>query len=171
MSDSVLRKLGFQRDWIYEVIATTKSKSGMAHAAPIGVWTPDFKTLKFRLYPSETLRNILETSNLTINFPSGVQAFHQALISKKTNPGQRKDGLKLSVIRAEKTGDSLEFTTAIKAGKIRKNARLFNRAEYLTLEYLIKKTKPDASKKELGEIRRVINKVAPKSIYGKIAGR
>ena len=182
MGESVLKRLGFQKNWIYEVIVTTQSASGTqypAHSAPVGVWTPDLKSVKFKLYPSKTLRNLAGNPVLTVSFPSGVQAFQDASKSKKLKYARTKFGyslaglsfIELKITGARKTGEAVEFTASVTGSRLKKDTRLFNRAEYMTLEYLIKKTKPNAAEKELEEYRRVISKVAPESIYTKIVGR
>jgi hypothetical protein len=66
-------------------------------------------------------------------------------------------------------GYAVEFKAFIVCHNLKKNIRLFNRAEFLALEYLIKKTKPKSNTRGLAEYRRVIKKVAPNSPYTKIA--
>ena len=174
MSDGVLRKLGLRKNWIYETIVTTHSRSSI-NSAPVGIWTKDLKSLNLKLYKrSTTFKNIIKNGFFVINFPSNLGAFYDALSSKKLKYIKTRGGgyalprlsfLEMMVKSTKSMGDAVEFKAYITRYRIKENTRFFNRAQYLTLEYLIKKTKPKPNKKELAEYRSVVNKVAPKSIY------
>lgn len=177
MTVGILRSLGFRRNWIYEVIVTTKTPDGRPHSAPMGVFTEDLRTLKLRVYKkTKTCRNLMACGFFTVSLPDGVLAFkkalsHAGLKHVKTKTGYRIAGgsfLEMEITGRKKREDVVEFRARIISYRVGRNQRLFNRAEALTLEYLIKKTKPHARKNELSEIRRVVNKVAPKSIYCRI---
>ena len=177
MTVGVLRKFGFKRNWIYEIIVTTTSSDGSVNSAPMGVWTSDLKSVKIKVYKkSKTLENILETAVFLVSFPEDVELFHKTLSSKKLSYVKTKKGrsikglnyIELKVTGRKKLKDAFEFKASVISHKINHKFSLYNRAEALTLEYLIKKTKPKVKRKELLEIKRVVNKVAPKSIYSKI---
>lgn len=171
---SILQKLGFRKNWIYEVIATTHH-GNTVNSAPIGVWTADFHLLRFRLYKkSKTFSNLLKAGKLVVNFPEDVKVFHDALASKKLEYIKTVKGLhaisglnflELKIEGKKDLKDSVEFNASIIGSKISKDIRLFNRAEHLVLEYLIKKTKPKTGDRELSEIRRIVNQISPKSLY------
>jgi len=171
---SILQKLGFRKNWIYEVVATTSS-GGSVNSAPIGIWTPDLQSIRFKLYKkSKTPANIIKNKKLVVNFPEDVKLFNDALSSKKLRYVKTARGLhaisglnylELKVESKKDFKDSVEFNASVIDSKIIGEIRLFNRAELLVLEYLIKKTKPGVKPGELGEYRRIVNKTAPKSIY------
>jgi hypothetical protein len=175
---SVLRRLGFRKFWIYEVIATTSNK-GVVNSAPMGAWTKDFKTISIRVYrDSKTFRNITENRCVTLSLPEKVETFEKTLKRRvghsKTRQGYCISGLSFIDLKLKSVTllkDSAVVKARITGSRIRKKVRLFNRAEYLTLEYLIKKTKPKVKKKNLEELRRVVNKVAPKSVYSRIVAK
>lgn len=177
MPKSVLEKLGFRRGWIYETVLTTQSRRGSMNSAPMGVWTSDMKSINIKAYKnSKTLENLLENNFFVINFPNCVQLFHDALSSKKPRYVKTKYGravpglsfLEMKTTGSRKLKDAVEFNASVVGHKIKNKVRLFNRAEYLTIEYLIKKTKPNVNKKELLEYRRIVSKVAPNSVYSEL---
>jgi len=145
------------------------------NSTPLGVWTPDLQSIRFNLYKkSRTLANILKNKALVISFPEDVKLFSDVLASKKLNYIKTASGLhaisglnylELTVESKKDLKDSVEFNASVFGSKIMMEIRLFNRAEFLVLEYLIKKTKPGVKPGELEEYRRIINKTAPKSIY------
>jgi hypothetical protein len=176
--ESVLAKIGFKRNWIYETIATTCSGSRV-NSAPVGVWTTDLHAVKFKLYKkTRTFRNISQNGFLAVSFPDAVEVFHDALYAKNLKYAKTKNGnqsiaglsyLELKIASKKDLGYAVEFKAFIVCHNLKKNIRLFNRAEFLALEYLIKKTKPKSNTRGLAEYRRVIKKVAPNSPYTKIA--
>ncbi|MDD5111456.1 MAG: DUF447 family protein [Candidatus Altiarchaeota archaeon] len=181
MPKTILETLGFRRNWVYETIVASHPKKGLASAAPMGVWTGDLRRVKLKIYNgSKTLANITASGAFTVNFPKDVRLFHRALASKrlpliKTPSGLHavKDHsrLELQANDMKKAGNAVIVTAEITGHRILKNTRLFNRAEALTLEYLISKTKPNVKANELAEYRRAIRKVAPKSEYAMIVER
>lgn len=177
MPASILGRLGFRRNWVYEVVVTTKSPSGIPHSAPMGVFTVDLRTLRLRVYRNaRTCRNLLSNGFFTVSLPDSVLAFkkalsHAGLRHVKTKRSYRIAGLgflEMEITNRRRLRDFVEFKAKVISHRVREGQRLFNRADALALEYLIKKTKPKASREELMEIRRVVNKVAPNSIYSRI---
>jgi len=177
MAAGVLRRLGFRRGWIYETVVTTQCRDGSTHPAPMGVWTSDFRSIKLRVYKkSATLKNIERSGFFTVNLPDSVKTFHDALYPKTLDYVKAKKGYSisgLSFIEAKVCGvrrmkDYVEFRASVTSSSLKKNFRLFNRGEALALEYLITKTKPESVVMKPSEYRRLIKKVAPKSIYGGI---
>lgn len=177
MPASIIRRLGFRKNWVYEVIVTTTNPNGRPHSAPMGVLSGDFKALTLIAYKkTRTCSNLLSNGFYSVSLPDSVLAFHKALSDKKQGCVKTKNGFRLvglgyvelKVTAMKDAGDVVEYTASVLNGRVREGQRLFNRAEMLALEYLIKKTKPHAGQKELVELRRVVNKVAPKSIYGRI---
>jgi hypothetical protein len=177
MPASLIGRLGFRRDWVYEIIVTSNAPGGRPHSAPMGVLSRDLRTLTIIAYKkTRTCRNLLSNGFFTVSLPDSVLEFQKALMDNKqryvkTKTGYRLTGLgymKLKVTAMKDAGDVVEFTASVLNGRVQEGQRLFNRAEMLALEYLIRKTKPHAGRNELSEIRRVVNKVAPKSIYAGI---
>lgn len=183
---SILKKMGLKRGWIYETIISTSDGFGF-NAAPMGVYTKDCKTVNLEVYrTSKTCKNIKKQGKLAVNFTSNILTFYDALKAKEKIRYCKVKGIPVMrgadaclILNTRKT-KSLNGKILINAEildyRIKKTPRLINRAEYLTLESLVKATKiPFLPKKrkeklldEIRENRRIIGKVAPKSVYGKI---
>lgn len=178
----LLDGLGLQKRWIYEVVITTYS-DGRPHAAPIGVWTEDSRTLEMDIYDdSRTLRSILSDRHFAANFPADCAALGAALSPRG----------ELDFVPAETVGAPLLSAAAATAelvlrgwtrhaGRTRvvadpvhvrlgDNLRLINRAEGLLLESLVMASRLEhrnaaVTVAALMENRRVVHKVAPGSSY------
>lgn len=180
-----LKKIGMQRGWIYEVIISTYHDND-PHAAPIGVWTDDFVTLRMEIYKNtRTIKNILTCREFSVNLGSDVMVFYEALFEKARIAYEKASQVKAPFIKGSpaviesqlKEVQEQEKTFSLTATpvhvQINGKINLINRAEALALESLIIATKlphlPAGDLKEsLKENYRIIKKVAPGSQYEKI---
>ncbi len=158
-----LSRIGFKRNWIYEVVVSARG-----HAAPMGVWTPDFRRIKLKAYKtSQTGRLIKKSGQFAVHFPSGVDSFQRALKSKKIAGGCSR--LSCRVVDVKEDSRSFVFTAKVFDCKIKKPVFLFNRASSLALECLIESTKPKPRRKLIREYHETIKKVAPGSVYKRVS--
>jgi len=143
------------------IAATRKGES----AAPVGVWTEDGKHVKGRVYKSgKTLKDILAEGTITLIFPKDVMEIAHTL--KTGLPPKNADTtLDTKVLGGVNEEEATVFIAKIVKAGIGEKPSLINRAEPLTLEYLIETTKPNPDQKKLKEIKRIIEKVAPNSKY------
>ncbi len=176
-----LKNLGLKKNWIYEVIVTT-GDGKKPNAAPMGIWTTNFSDIVLEVYKNtETYKNILTTNELVVNFVDNLEIFYDSIRDKKKigyAPAKKVNApvlreatswLELKVKGVRDLGESVSFTSEIVYSKVKK-VKLINRAESLTLESLIKFTKPSfpgSKKTEIQRAYRVIKKVAPRSSYEK----
>ena len=181
----IIKRLGMKRQWIYEVIVSTGGQ-GFSHAAPIGVWTQDFNSLKSEIYKgSKTLKNILENRDYSVNFPPDTIAIYTVLFAKSrlVYEASKKIGaprlhgasasLELQLKTIKERGKSVLVEGEIVSASMKSKINLINRAEGLVLENLVLSTKlphlPGQRIQNLiKENYRVIRKVAPGSDYEKI---
>lgn len=173
-----LKRLGLEKNWIYETIITTHVK-GRVNSAPMGVWTPDLESIKLHLYKkTRTYKGIIENRGFVANFPNSMMAFYKSLLNEKTlDESLFLEGcdafLEAEVSGLDDTEDLVEVTARILSYRLDENPRLINRAEHLSLESLIAYSKlPTSSKKERGSILeaikenyRIICKTAPGSRF------
>jgi hypothetical protein len=185
MNEKILEKLGFKRNWIYEVIITSGNKK-KPNAAPMGIFTDDFRNIKLKVYKSSrTCENLLAKKEFVVNFVDDLGVFFSSIFSKEKLRYKNakkisapvlsfaNSWLELKVNDMKDLGDKIEFYAEIiffEEIKKKKNekVKLINRAKFLVLESLIKSTKRPFLKKEIEENLRVIKKVAPNSKYEKI---
>lgn len=169
--DNALSKLGFRRDWVYEVLVTTKN-GGNVNAAPMGVKTEDMKHITLEVYKnSQTCKNLIKTRECTINFVDDLTLFYEALKSKKKfgYTINEKAYIKLKVVEATEEGEKTKFRMKTTESNISDKIELINRGRSLALECLIKSTKPGAGRKDLAGYWQTIKKVAPDSEYERMA--
>lgn len=173
-----LRRLGLEKNWIYETIATTRLRDGI-NSAPMGVWTPDLESIKLRIHKkTRTYEGIIENPVFVVNFPNSVEGFYRSMFDNEVVRGSLflddcYAALEMQVSGMEDRGDFVEITARILSYQVGENPRLINRAEYLALESLIAYSKlPSASEKEgvflgkkIHENHRVICKTAPGSVF------
>ena len=181
-----LRQLGMKKEWIYEVVVSTLCQ-GLPHAAPIGVWTENFKTLKSEIYKgSKTLGNILEHRDYSVNLPSDPIGIYNALFARHRLVYEKSKKIEAPVLSGASANLELKLklikekdNTFLVEGEIisirtRDKINLINRAEGLVLENLVLSTKPPhlagkGTRNLIRENYRVIRKVAPGSDYEKAA--
>jgi hypothetical protein len=174
-----LKKLGFSKGWVYETIVATGSGKEV-NAAPMGVWSADLKSISLRVHKtSSTYGNIRKDGKFTVNFPSKVELFYDAILEKSR---LRTEGDTLflvgcdAALEAEATSledvdDTSQVTARVLSYRIKKKPNLINRAGCLALDSLIAYTKLSyVSEKEktmlterIRENLRVIRRTAPKS--------
>lgn len=183
-----LRPLGLQPGWIYEAVVCT-SLDGTPHAAPAGVRTADGASLWLDLYDtSQTLRAITATGAFVVDFPGDATVLFAALHAPEDLrfvPGRAVAAPRLAeapasveLVLAEAQPDA--GLTHVRGRVVRVAAepgvRLLNRAEPLLLESLIVASRahlygPRPALERLREHRRVIDKVAPGSVYARAMAR
>jgi hypothetical protein len=179
---STLKQLGIRKNWLYEVVITSIDNN-VAHAAPFGVKTTDFKLVSIEMYKgSNTLRNVLKSKEFVINTVSDPTVFYDALYAReKINFGFAKmimapvltDSPASIEVRLKNTinrEQSYMIEAEVVYIHIRNPSELINRAKSLVLESLILATRipylPEGKPVELlRENYRVIKKVAPGSKY------
>ena len=185
---SLLRELGLRREWIYEVLLST-SCGDTPHAAPIGVWTTDFETLRMHLYGEpRTLRNVRETGYCVANFPSDEQAlgcailsphdlaFHEAGEARAPRLREMTAYVELELAETSSLPDRTEVVGRVVGGRATGRVRLINRAAPLLVESLILASRLPRRDRAatLATIRdnaRTVHRVAPRSPYGTAMGR
>ncbi|MEM2918752.1 MAG: DUF447 family protein [Candidatus Altiarchaeota archaeon] len=181
MNRKILKTLGFRKNWIYEVIATT-TDGKQKNAAPIGIWTKNFSDVEMEIYKnSKTYKNILLTNELVVNFFDDIKIFYRAIYEKNKLKYKKarkvcapvlreaKSWLELKIKMKKEINGKTKFISDIVSYNINeKKLKLFNRAEALTLESLIKATKIPFRGEDINENLRIIKKVAPNSKYGRI---
>jgi len=174
----ILKNLGLRKGWLYEVIVTSAG-----NAAPMGILTRDSESMEMELYKdSRTYRNILDAGEFVINFVGDVGIFYNSIFEKE-NIEFEDDHLKgadafikMEVTEKEDLSDRIGIKAIPIEFKIIKTPKPINRAESLTLESLIAKTKiPHVSAKEkeflekkIQENLRVVKKAAPGSRFERI---
>lgn len=179
-----LQQLGMRPHWIYEVVITTRGRSG-PNAAPIGVWTEDGQILCAALYKgSATRENILEGREFAVNLVDDPLTLHAALHRREALAFKPSRGIDAPVLAAAESWLEMrlaehredEGKTLIRAeiaGPCPDGpAKLINRAPGLFLESLILSTRahlssPGQAAERLRENLRVMAKVAPGSAYVK----
>lgn len=182
-----LRKLALSPGWIYEAIVCTFSGRD-PHAAPVGVWTVDQRTLVMDLYStSHTLAHILDSRQFVVDFPPDAMTLFKALYAPHRLRFDTGD-----LVHAPRLADSsatveLSLTDTSRSDPVRVRGRvegirrrgdlrLINRAESLVTESLILATRAerlgrDVTLARLEENARVVTKVAPGSHWAEAMGR
>ncbi len=177
----ILKELGLERDWIYEVIVATKINNRI-NPAPIGVWTRDFETLDLEVYKeTQTYGGILQSRKFAVNFPGGVSDFYSSIFNKEDLVFEGETlflkhcdaALGLGVTQVIDKGEKVCITAEIVSHKIKKNPELINRAKHLALESLVSYSKLSSASEEsrlflterIRENLRVICKSAPGSEF------
>lgn len=182
----VLESLGLRKDWIYEAIISSYSGT-LAHAAPMGISTPDHERLVAEIYKSSrTCANILEKKAYAVNLSFDVSLFYDSYNKKESLIYGRAENveapilanadafLEISVTGSEDLGDRIRFTGKIAGYSSRREPgeiKLINRGDALALEALIAISRiPSASieekeslLREIARICRVVSRVAPGS--------
>lgn len=182
-----LHDLGLATGWIYEALLCTY-RDGAAHAAPVGVWTDDRRTLLMDLYrTSRTLTHILEGGPFVVAFPADALTLYEALYA----PGLLRFGRARAVDAPSLAGagatvelslagavgdDPVRVRGRIECVSTSGRPRLINRAEGLLIESLILATRIDrlgrhATLTRLEDHARVIAKVAPASHWEQAMSR
>jgi len=182
-----LRDLSLDTAWIYEAIVCT-SLGGVPHAAPVGVWTDDQRTLRMDLYrTSRTLARILEGGAFVVGFPGDALALYEALHEPhrlRFDRARMVDAPSLAgagaVVELSLAGASGDDPARVR-GRVERvstsgRPRLINRAEGLLTESLILATRAgrlgrDATLARLEENARVVRKVAPGSSWDQAMSR
>jgi len=157
-----------KKNWIYEVIVT--SGKNFINAAPMGISTRNFRTIKMKTYKtSQTYENLIKSRKFIVNFTDDVGIFFKSL---KTRRIKLSDSyLKCMVTKIKYLPDGAEICGKIVDYNIKEEIELINRANYLVVESLIKLTKipilkdSKSQKEDILENYRVVRKVAPKSKY------
>ncbi len=166
------------KNWIYEVIITTKNSDGTIRAAPMGIFTPDSERIILEIYKtSKTAGNLIRSREFIINLVSDVELFRNAVMLKELKFRDLHlnncSWLEMNVEKVVEEGEKIKIYSKITGYEILSDDyELINRAKYLAFESIIKFTKPDLSKArdEIYENLRVIKRVAPGSKYEKIVG-
>ncbi len=188
----ILKNIGMRKNWIYEVIVTTLYNKN-PYAAPIGVWTEDFDTIKMCIYRnSTTLGNIIREREFAVNFVDDIGIFYKSLFNKNEIMYENSIVIDASVIKnstasielrvkemvEKREGDGFFIEGEILSVQIRDKIKLINRAECLALESLIYATKINHLPENIKNIReilkenyRIIRKIAPNSEYENIMER
>jgi hypothetical protein len=175
--------LGLQKRWIYEVVVTTLL-DGRPHAAPMGVWTDDFRTLQLDLYEgSRTLAAIVRDRHFVANFPRdattlaaalspcGELAFVPAVSVASPRLGDASASVELVLTdRAQGATRTRLVGAPVHISLGSEPPRLINRAESLLLESLViasrlERRAPELAVAALKENLRIIRKVAPDSSF------
>lgn len=180
-----LDTIGMNRNWIYEVIVTTY-RNDTPHAAPIGVWTEDSRSMQMQIYKGgKTIDNVMRLKEFAVNLISDITLFYASLFTKAEIAYQQaphvyapvmQDAsafIELRVADVEEKENSFCFTATPIHIQIKDTMHLINRAAGLSLESLILATKlphfPRRGIEEtLKENYRIIKKVAPGSQYQKM---
>jgi hypothetical protein len=177
-----LREFGLQRDWIYEVVVSAYCDR-RPHAAPIGVWTTDFKTLEMEVFSdSLTLAGVLETMCFAVNFPADACVLRTVLYAPHELTFERARDIdapllsgspatvEVTVDRTSASSDRVRVMGTVLRAEARPELRPINRAEGLVLESLILATRLPyldgaSTMARLRENGRVVHKVAPGSSF------
>lgn len=179
----ILATLGLRPGWIYEVAASTLGAGG-PHAAPLGVFTPDGRSLRAELHKgSATLANILNNGILGLSFLPEAAMLHTVLHRLESlhfasleggNPVpcflQGADAwIELRLTSTADYGRTVHLEALPGRSAIFGPVRLINRAEGLLLESLVLITRrhllpAELIGEQLRENSRVVNKVAPGSV-------
>lgn len=160
-----LEEIGFRKNWIYETLVLTDRAK---HCAPMGVSTPDYKTLTLNVYKSsQTCANILTEGEFTIGLANNIMQIYTALAGKDVKDSM-KNTLKVRVSSSYNLGESIRFTCTLIDTDVSDDVMLLNRAQHLMLESLIEHTKPEPRINRISENADIIRKVAPGSDYQKI---
>ena len=184
----VLKKIGMEKGWIYEVIVSTYQDNN-PHSAPVGVWTDNFDSLTMEIYKnSKMLENIMREREFAVNLASDEAIFYESLFDKAMVDYENATRINAPIIknvpavieltmnemtekenrwRIESTPTHIQINDTIK---------LINRAQPLVVESLILATKlPHLPRLKiedaLKENYRVIRKVAPGSRYEEIVSK
>ncbi len=181
MKQDFLAELGFQKNWVYETLVSTRDGDGQPHASAVGVWSEDLSTLSARLYHgSQTLENLRREGRAAVNLPGGVAEIARVVFGEEhvfeTGPQDNpflpasKGILFISVKDAIQEEGFDELCFFIEDVDIRESPTLINRAAALLLEALIVKSRATVlgrgeTKRLLGDYARAIRKTAPGSPY------
>jgi len=181
----ILKKIGMNKGWIYEIIISTYHNND-PHSAPIGVWTDDFTTLRMEIYKNtRTIKNIMTFREFVVNLMSDVVVLYEALFDKAKIVYQKATQVNAPIIKdspaviefkltgVKEKENTFHLTATPVHVQINGSITLINRAEALTIESLILATKlpyltEGKIEETLQENYRVIRKVAPGSQYEKI---
>ena len=181
-----LERLGMKQGWVYETIIST-GHNRVPHAAPFGIWTDDYITLKSNFFKgSKTLDNILRYRNYAVNFPVDTRSFYTSLFEKdqvvylssqKIDApviGQSTACVELMVKGIEEKEKSFMIEGDVIHFQMGDDVRLFNRAQSLVMDSLVIATRIPhltlpVAEARLKENLRVIRKVAPDSNFQSMA--
>lgn len=160
----MLKKLGLEQNWIYEVLMET----GGLHRAPMGVWTEDFETFIVDVYTdSSTHSNLTSSSIGTIYFIEDPKYFVE---TKEADYFAKAD---FKVIETLK-GNPTRFVCKVLELDVIKKGEPLNRGKGLFLEYLVERSRRKINPKARERYKyykKTIRKVAPGSIYDKLIGK
>ena len=180
-----LQTIGMKKGWIYETIVSTYG-GDTPNSAPIGVWTDDFAILRMAIFSgSNTLKNILESKEFSVNLVPDATLFHTSLFEKEMVAYESSPRIHAPVLRdasaviearlekVETRGSRFFLESTPLHIAVREPVKWINRAEALMLESLILATRvahhPGPKVREtLRENHRVVKKVAPGSEYERI---
>ncbi len=181
-----LERLGMKQGWVYETIIST-GRYRLPHAAPFGIWTDDYITIKSNFYKgSKTLDNILSFRNYAVNLPRDTRPFYTALFEEEQMAFLRSRKidapvmdhsaacLELTVKGIEEKETSFVIEGSVVHSRMGEGVCLFNRAQSLVMESLVMATRihhmsPTVAEARLNENLRVIRKVAPDSDFQTMA--
>lgn len=175
-----LRQLRLEPGWIYEAVVCT-SVDGAPHAAPAGVATDDFRSVRLDLYDtSRSLGAIRARGCFVVDLPRDEHTLFRALYARDglafghatavDSPclADAAATIELDLIDAEPMGGLTRVVGRVVEVTRRADVRLINRAAPLLVESLILATRldligRDAVLAQVDEHLRVAQKVAPGS--------
>jgi hypothetical protein len=182
-----LTDLGFNKDVIYESIASTFNPDETPNAAPMGIKMQDETHLSLDIFnTSSTLRNMKTKKYAVINLTSDIDAFYKSAF-KEANPGKKVPHewfVKSDFVEAPKlrfADAAVETAVSCRVEHVTSTAKypqVYSRATALTLEAIIHATRvevylnsPQKQKETANLIEKiqdcagVVERVAPNSIY------
>jgi hypothetical protein len=157
----MLKKLGLERNWIYEVVMET----GGLHRAPMGIWTEDFDHFVVDIYKDSSTRKNLKGSGIgTIYFIEDPKYFVE------TDDIEYFAKANFKVVETL-LGNPKRYVCKVLELDVLKEGEPINRAKGLFTEYLVERSRRklnDAADKRYRHYKRVIKKVAPGSVYERL---
>ncbi len=168
-----LASLGFRVNWVYEALIETELwDGGGLHIRPVGVYSTDLDKICVSMYRNRCYRNLLNNPEASIYLPEDSIDLCITERDEAENKCRARIDVLLEHIGPEHNGcDKLTFQISnINKFRDREINKPINRAQCLFLEYLIDESRRTLSPgyaERTGHYRRVIDKVAPESVYSK----
>jgi hypothetical protein len=157
----MLKKLGLEPNWIYEVLVET----GGLHRAPMGIWTEDYESFIVDIYKDSSTRGNLEQMGIgTVYFIEDPKYFVE---TRSPDYFAKADFKVIETL----PGDPKRFVCKVLELDVLRDGRPINRANGLFTEYLVERSRRKLNEEARGRYRhykKVIKKVAPGSDYERL---